>query len=562
MYKKITLFSLFFAILDIFFGFYEDYNSLLFRILEPLNISLTSLGMDFLWLEGANWKLIFGVTLLIGGLSYYFSKEKETRILRFAFASLFVQHSLFFILRLYSFFTVSLQRGDWKFYLRFFFATLFVIFVLYFLYKSLLYLNKLKELDYETFVYTESTEISYFEVNNWVRLFHLIFDSFIFFIIAYQFTYFLVRLPFFNVYLMELSGKFSERALIITLTVIFRTIFYFAFEALFSATPAKFLTESRVVDYAGLKPSNSVIFKRTLLRSLPFNAASFLFRARWHDNYSETQVCREKRTGINGAWYFILIPFFAASYVSVVLWESVKERNRMYEYEEAKFEEKKADVLYSLKKIDTNSVLQFNTTGEASNTLYLKAENISNNEIEFSILELNNFDDQNQSLVEKVYPRKKDSLQRIKIKKTDLSKLIVNKNYDPNDSDVKREDFEGITNVPLLNNQYITNIFQINTPQLGINYVSKSSDILYFEIDNDGLPASIVAIDSKNKDLDGKENILPLNLPRHRSDRLAFTNKGVENYKIQIIVNDSLNNKHTYEISNVGENYATIKLVR
>jgi uncharacterized RDD family membrane protein YckC len=68
--------------------------------------------------------------------------------------------------------------------------------------------------------------------------------------------------------------------------------YYAFFEGLFSATPGKFITGTRVVTEDGLKPSFNTILGRTLCRFIPFDAFSFLGASAigWHDSISKTRV--------------------------------------------------------------------------------------------------------------------------------------------------------------------------------------------------------------------------------------------------------------------------------
>ncbi|PBJ06596.1 RDD family protein [Flavobacterium sp. ACN6] len=564
MYKKITLFSLFVSIIGIFLGFYRDYDSVLYIVLETFNVNLVT-GLKFFNLDGYVWRLFFSLILLIGGLAYYFSKEKEVRLLRFMFSALFVQYSLFLILRFYNFFTFLKRDPDWKFYFGFVAATVVTIFVLYFLYKSLLYLNKLKELDYETFVYTESSEISYFQVNNWLRLFHLILDSMLFFLIAYQFIYFLMRSPYLESYLREIASQFSERTLLIILSVIFRTIFYFTFESLFGASPAKFLTESRVVDYLGDKPSNSSIFKRTLLRSVPFNAITFLFKANWHDSYSETQVCKEKRTGITGVVYFLIIPLFGISYITMNSVARIHEKNMMYKSGELTFQESNEKIQPALKILNSNSLLQLrNVDNDTPETKFLKVEQISDSEIQFLVFKLRRGITFTNLSIQKELNLAKDTLQKIKIKKDDLQKMILNSfEQSPEYYEDDKEEFGGISNNPILKGEYIDKVIELNSPDLIVFGISVSSSSLILQLQNQGIPAEVESINSNDAKIDWRKFEY---YPKPFSIYGFMELKGVGdiyNYDLNVTVVDSLYRKFTYKISSKNDpQKATIRLVK
>jgi uncharacterized RDD family membrane protein YckC len=70
-------------------------------------------------------------------------------------------------------------------------------------------------------------------------------------------------------------------------------VFYVFFEGVFSATPGKMLTRTRVVSLDGSKPSFGQILGRTFSRFVPFEAFSFLGSGSgWHDRWPKTRVVR------------------------------------------------------------------------------------------------------------------------------------------------------------------------------------------------------------------------------------------------------------------------------
>lgn len=76
-------------------------------------------------------------------------------------------------------------------------------------------------------------------------------------------------------------------------SIIIITLYYVIFEFIWSKTPAKFITKTKVITEYGEKPSFKTVFIRTLIRSVPFEAFSFLSLRRprgWHDRWSETIV--------------------------------------------------------------------------------------------------------------------------------------------------------------------------------------------------------------------------------------------------------------------------------
>lgn len=69
-------------------------------------------------------------------------------------------------------------------------------------------------------------------------------------------------------------------------------IYHFLFEYFFSRTPGKFITNTKVVDEDGNKPSTKILLIRNLCRLIPLDNLSFLIGDGWHDEFSRTEVIR------------------------------------------------------------------------------------------------------------------------------------------------------------------------------------------------------------------------------------------------------------------------------
>ncbi|WP_264535249.1 RDD family protein [Flavobacterium sp. N1736] len=547
MYKKITLFALFISIIGIILGFYRDYNSILFNVLDFFSYNIFT-GQEIFWINGNYLRVIFSVTLFIGAIAFYKSKEKETRILRFAFSTLFVEICVFVPLRLY-FISAHIKSFALKDYALSFVSLALMFFVAYFLYKSMEYLNKSKALDYETFVYTESTEIAYFKTNNWQRLFHFVFDTIIFGILGFQILYVLIRTELFNGFFETLQTQLNPQLIFTLFVVVFRTLFYFTFETLFQASPAKFLTESLVVNDEGLKVPAGTIFKRTLSRSIPFDSVSFLLKADWHDSFSFTEVYKEKKTGLQGSYYFLIIPLLAVFLYGMHLWEVKKEKDMYYEGAIKTFEGKNANITEGLKTIDTNTVLQLKNDDYSSRTKFLKVENVSNSTIEFSVLNLENESYQRFN-VEKGYETSKDTLKKVKIKRADLQKMVLSdfkQSSDYNESD--KINFEGIAAIPELKGKYIEYVLALHSPNLQISDSNFDANGVSLYLENKGIPAEVISVASNDKNINWNLNMLPKRFAEYGSVFLRGEGKDISGYKLRVTINDSLNKKFIYEIS-------------
>ena len=122
------------------------------------------------------------------------------------------------------------------------------------------------------------------------RFLNLIIDSIGISIFAYIISYLIaILLP--SIALMMLGMNQTLLGAIIAI------IYYVFFESVWSKTPAKFITKTRVVMEDGEKPNFGIIVIRTLVRCIPFEALTLLSPKRprgWHDKWSRTIVIDEK----------------------------------------------------------------------------------------------------------------------------------------------------------------------------------------------------------------------------------------------------------------------------
>lgn len=119
-----------------------------------------------------------------------------------------------------------------------------------------------------------------------VRFLNFLIDTVVFAILSYIIMSFLVRYhTAFQVYNI---GFLRFAAFLIYF------FYYFIFESVFSATPGKLLTKSKLVENnTFLRPSLIKIFVRTICRFIPLEAFSVFFTSNnlvWHDILSKTIV--------------------------------------------------------------------------------------------------------------------------------------------------------------------------------------------------------------------------------------------------------------------------------
>jgi len=119
--------------------------------------------------------------------------------------------------------------------------------------------------------------------SSWIRLCTLIIDIIV---IRFAFTFIL---PVSHVFFPFLEDPNYKYLTFIPLAI-WIVSYYYLFEAAFGATIGKAITRTVVVDTQGKIPPNKYLFKRSLLRLIPFEAITFLTGYNLHDSQSKTTV--------------------------------------------------------------------------------------------------------------------------------------------------------------------------------------------------------------------------------------------------------------------------------
>jgi uncharacterized RDD family membrane protein YckC len=246
--------------------------------------------------------ILFYTTLLISGIIYLKKGETEARLIRFCFSIILV----FNIVKLVQFSlalitTISIKGEGFALFI----LGLGTIFSILFIYLSFGVIKKLSTNE----LAIVTTELENESIENLVstskseRFIHLIVDGLIVWI---SFSTFL---DFLGPFLRKASDSIGERLTLLLFFIISRTIYYLIFEYTLNATPAKFLTQSRVVDDNGGKVAINTLTARTLYRFIPFEPFSFFTsNGGLHDIWSNTYIVKEKRLGKEGQVYWSLLP--------------------------------------------------------------------------------------------------------------------------------------------------------------------------------------------------------------------------------------------------------------
>lgn len=104
--------------------------------------------------------------------------------------------------------------------------------------------------------------------------------------------------PLFGLFLELTPQVFNHPTEISATFLLARLLYYVIFETCWYATPAKTLTDTRVVTAKSEKPVTfSTILVRTLARFVPFEVFSIFSAAGlWHDRWTDTRVVKTMPT--------------------------------------------------------------------------------------------------------------------------------------------------------------------------------------------------------------------------------------------------------------------------
>lgn len=315
--KKIALFVIIISIIGIATlilaycmpNLYVKYDS--YNLFNVFNLGFTTNGK-----LADNTILNFSFTLLFlfSGWLYYSSNGKEVRLLRFLFSIILISKIIGFI----NFFVfLGIQWGFWESiygayilpktgimgavgeYLTILLQRISGAVWIYLSLRILKYLNKEMSLEVQTTEYNGVVSAYFVNASKMQRLFHLVIDNIVTVLVFCNLFLMLLWIKSFQHLLGLLAREIGGNSTLMIAFAFFRLLYYVFFEVLFHASPAKFLTETRVVkdDDSPLDLKTSLI--RTISRSIPFNAVSFLFAFKgWQDKCSDTSVVKENNRGL------------------------------------------------------------------------------------------------------------------------------------------------------------------------------------------------------------------------------------------------------------------------
>ncbi len=519
------------------------------------SLSLSFFKFDFLYHHtqtgiSSNFvNLFFYTLLLIGAILYTTSKQIETRLLRFVFSIVLVSQTFFIVSTFISPFVYWKYLKDQNFWWAWWILNRGIN--AGWIYLSLYVIKYTKKEPDITYKELNGHQLSQFNfASNWQRLFHLFIDTYLCFLVFSVFIY-----TFGNEYVVKVESILGERGLLYVFLITFRLVYYPFFEILLGATPAKLLTETRVITQDGNKASAGTIALRTLCRFIPFEPFSFFGAGGWHDTITKTEVVREVRTGVKGRWYLLIFPAFILIGLGIYFGNEAYEDYQYRKKREAEHQLKIKEIENSLNQITTNDLIQIEEPNSYdSKEIYLKVEEIAKEELVVAVLEKEN--DYNESVysVEKLYNQNKNYLSTIPIKINDLKKAYTS-DYDL----YRRDKREGVA--LLMDNRKfeIRRIEKFNCPIIkvgGVEYVRDSTIEMSFF--NSGWPADLVEIENIEGGVEW-QNQLPEHIQTITSDEYPnFYIVGVgykkdERLKFRIVLRDSLDKRHSFIIEKLKD---------
>ncbi len=319
--------------------------------------------------------------MLLSALFYGFSNKKEIRLIAFVLCVLFLNQLACFLMNsMATFFTLfAIQEQVFNFKIEMAVISiakpLFFVWLSYRLLKPLVSQQapQIKSTQYDTFELKEFVLPS-----GWVRLFHLWLD-----VILLLLIYSIYVFGFLKPFLQSLEQIIGARPTVLIYFVIAGFLYYAVSEWLFGATPAKMLTQTKVLDLEGNTPLIAAILGRTLYRRIPFNALSFLGNNGWHDKFSRTQVVYLENKGVKGRRYWWLPLIFG-----LIIIGSILGQQAFVEYEEAKevsnaYQKEVASLENELKNLGSNQLLSFLSQEDEfdSEQLYFRIDHVTSDSV-------------------------------------------------------------------------------------------------------------------------------------------------------------------------------------
>ncbi|WP_290847464.1 RDD family protein [Flavobacterium sp.] len=551
MAKKIALISFVAALLGLMAQFFEWFKfSQLGGFLHIVNVSYLGQNLE----DGATNYLAVAFFLLfaLSAILYWTSQFRETRLLRLCLSFIFFSKIISFPFSIGWTSWLVATYEEVKFDYVSILYWIWIVFLGWLCFKALQFLNSQKELATEETLYGETTVVQQLAASNWTRFFHSLFDGIILYIVISPFANAIVTTFVKDLSRSEIGASFQIYGMIF----ICQVLYYLIFETIFASSPAKFLSESRVVDSEGQKPKFKTILARTFSRFIPFDGASFLFGANWHDQFSSTEVVLEKRTGTSGSTYLWSFFLFALLLPVIYLMKISYDDRQQKEIAQEIVAERTSYLEKRLDKLSPGEVIWLKSTSYASDC-FIVAESGTPKEMEFRLVTEDQggsymtYEGFNLKKFGEFYEYSKENFETVTLSAEHLKTAIS--------KEIKTEDemfgFPGTRG-----NFTMESIDKLYAPKLScanVTFYSEGkfrgstafdADKANFTISNDGSPVKVVKIVS-HTDLKWKESSEKNSFPRpDEVIMLEATGDDFDEIDLEFTVRDELGRNHKYRM--------------
>jgi uncharacterized RDD family membrane protein YckC len=543
------------------------------QIIEVLMFTSPRVGLNFidfdLWLlyDFVQYPrvnlldLTFYVALLIGIILYALSKGREMRLIRFSFAIILLSKCLgvleVFILLILASGYIS-EQNQWLFWGLTLTNHIVWGCLAYYVLRSLSVNRVLDSVDdgmepEKVRGYAPSSKLQ--------RLSHFILDSLLCVVISanlwsHGVLYFRGDI---NTMMHQLITMMVLNIVLSIATI----MYYLFFEVLFGATPAKFLTETRVLSREGRKPGLRTIFLRTAARFVPFEFFSYLGRGDgWHDRWPGTMVVQEKRTGILAGWYLLIIPLLALIGWAGHAGLKIGIERDFYAIEKARFESEVQRIKHALSNLEKGSIIETKVIKENTfyDWVYLKVEDISDNQILLSAWK-NDGNRPTMFELDQILMSPEQTLPVLEIDPEILAKCIT-PDFDYYDGYMRemRHALAFCTNVLNDDGKFeITDIHRIFESDLYDGVSDYSENTIRFGFANHGGPAELIAIDTIEGNLNWTVD-LPLRFGSAKESNRYFSisaddQKPWRRFKFRLTVRDDEGHIQKYVMEQYIDRY-------
>lgn len=557
--KKLTIFIILTSIFGItYLSFSNLFPSWYFRaqflsIFEPFRLDFFDGRQPSELYRYIN--IVFNLLFLISGIFYYFSKGKETRLIRFLFSIILFSKITGILTALLILFTRESGTVNYLLFLLYRISDLGWIYLSYRIVKRI---NGIKLLNIKSEEYNGAISTLYVSASSSQRLFHLIVDLLVTVLVfSTLFSTLVIRSESYRALINFIAQFIGDRPALLINIAILRLIYYVFYEAIFQASPAKFLTETRVIDEDGNPINLKTSITRTVSRFVPFEAFSFVFsHTGWHDKWSKTTVVEESRTGIKGKYYFLIFPLLLLLYLAGYIGMQKYESYVAIQSFKKEFMMNVEDLDNKLKNLKSNDFIKLQDISDENNLIHLKPEQFEGNKVIFSMVTLNNTYEYHpeRENIEQFYVRNKDLWPKITLDKSYLSKGIVrvfneNSNY-LYQSPEERLEIDGISFEGYNGKYIIKSIEPYFEPKIVLKqYRFDDPRNITLSFNNMGWNAKLIKISNIKGDI-GWHNSLPMNIYNNVAANTIYGRgtQDIKEFEFDITVQDSLGRIQVYKV--------------